>query len=359
MKSKYVGLLLKEFEISASSPCRIDPSGGTWDLKAFALPYESISPSTVTISLDMRLIVYLHPYKKGWIKVTDGKKLEEFPFDKMDFTSHFGLIYPIIAFFGFNGLEIEIKSNFPKYSGLGGSGVLMVATISALNEVLSRETQKALKLHEIVELSHNIEDGLRYSYTGLQDQCSAAYGGVNQWIWNYSNAAEKFLRKKLLDPKDFPELESRIVLAYLGKGHKFSDANSEQVKSFCKGKCRDKWLRIKEIADNFSQAISKNDWNSAIALMQEENDIRCSMVKTRNTELGKRLQTIALYLNCGFAVAGAGEGGCVWSLCTDEKKSMQLRTLWGEILNSTPRGKLLQCKIAVQGTKVLRRRKQL
>jgi len=355
MNSQYIGPILENFEITASSPCRIDPAGGTWDLKAFALPYESLSPSTVTIGLDLRLTVRLHPYRKGWIRVTDGAKQEAFPFDTMDFTSHFGLLYPLIAFFGFNGLEIEIASSFPQYSGLGGSGVLTVAAISALNEVLSHEAREPLELHEIVECAHNIEDGMHYSYTGLQDQCSAAYGGVHQWIWSYRHVAAKFTRKKLLEPMDFPELESRMVLAYLGRGHKSSQANAAQVRSFLQGKFRDKWMRIREIADSFARSISQKDWDAAIALMQEEHDIRCTMVEIRNTALGKRLQAIAEDLNCGFAVSGAGDGGCVFSLSSDKEASTQLRRLWGDVLSSIPRAELLPCKIAVEGTKVSKR----
>jgi D-glycero-alpha-D-manno-heptose-7-phosphate kinase len=354
----YIAPILEEYEIIASSPCRIDPAGGTWDLKLFSLPYYLFSPSTVTFSIDLRLYVYLRPFMKGWIRVVEGNKKEKFRFSEMDFTSQFGLIYPLIAYFGFNGLEIEIKSTFPKYSGLGGSGVLTVTTISALNEVLQSETYESLKLNEIIHLAHEIEDGMHYSYTGLQDQCAAAYGGIHQWLWNYRDPIENFTIKNLLEPIDFPELESRIVLAYLGEGHNSHKANIAQVNSFLQGKLRNKWMRIKDITDDFAQAISEKAWDSAIALMQEENDIRCLIAENRITKLGKRLETVTKNLDSGFAIAGAGNGGCVWSLCSNKIIALKLRKMWKKILDNVPRARILSSKIANEGTKVLRRKKK-
>ena len=40
---------------------------------------------------------------------------------------------------------------------------------------------------------------MRYSYTGLQNQCAAAFGGVNRWHWTYGEMSGKFRRESLLN----------------------------------------------------------------------------------------------------------------------------------------------------------------
>ncbi|MBW1764527.1 MAG: galactokinase, partial [Deltaproteobacteria bacterium] len=45
--------ILEKKPVEAGAPCRID-SGGTWDIKAMALPLEGIEPVTVNMALSLR-----------------------------------------------------------------------------------------------------------------------------------------------------------------------------------------------------------------------------------------------------------------------------------------------------------------
>ena len=58
--------ILQPQAIEASAPCRID-SGGTWDIKALALPLQRIEPVTLNMALNLRTWVSLSPFKNGWV----------------------------------------------------------------------------------------------------------------------------------------------------------------------------------------------------------------------------------------------------------------------------------------------------
>ncbi|MDD5738654.1 MAG: hypothetical protein PHY72_01865 [Candidatus Pacebacteria bacterium] len=342
--------LLKKWRITASAPYRVDV-GGTWDLKAFALPYERIKPTTVNFALSMRTKVELLPFMDGWVKVSDKYTEEAYAWEGIPFDTNFRLIFAIISYFHLHGLEIKLSYDAPPKSGLGGSGVLAVCTVGALDKAqdLLEPNTPTLSKVQIVHIAHNIEDGLRFSYTGLQDQCAAAYGGVNKWIWRYASMDGKFERHEVLPEEHHAEIASRLLVAYVGESHVSSDVNKEQVASFHSGKTRQKWLRINDIASEFADAIAILDWEKVVALVQEENDIRLSMIPCRITPIGERLQTIAQEIGGGFGITGAGGGGCVWAICPKPEQTSELRSRWQELLKNVPNGKVLDVGIDNQG----------
>ena len=132
-----------------------------------------------------------------------------------------------------------------------------------------------------------------------------------------------------------------MLVAYIGESHVSSDVNREQVASFQSGKTRRKWLRINDIASEFADAMAELDWERVVALIQEENDIRLSMVPSRITPIGESLQASAQEIGGGFGVAGAGNGGCVWAVCPEPEQASELRLRWQELLGDVPNGEVL------------------
>jgi D-glycero-alpha-D-manno-heptose-7-phosphate kinase len=347
-QSRYLGDILKEREIIASAPCRLDISG-TWDLKAFALLYEHIPPTTTNMALSPRTYVCLKPFKDKWIRISDDTASEEYRIDDIHFDTRFRLLFAIAAHFNVHGFEIQLSYEAPPRSGLGGSGVLAITAIAAINKACEAFGEPEFSKPYIIELAHNIEDGLRYSYTGMQDQCAAAYGGVNKWYWTYASPESKFKRIELLPPSSFPALDSRLVVAYIGRSHTSDDVNSQQVAWFLNGRTRSPWFRINEIANEFAEALLVSDWEKAGALISEETAIRCELVPSRITPIGEKLMKIAHTLKAGFSTAGAGNGGCVWALCREPKDAVDLKSYWSEVLGKVETAKILAVKIDSKG----------
>lgn len=339
---------LQDIQILSSAPCRVD-IGGTWDLKCFALPFAHIHPVTTNIALSMRTHIRLSAYKAGRIRIWDNQHEEEYPADDLDLSGHFGFLFSVSAHFALSGIDIEIGYESPPRSGLGGSGVLAVALAGALAKAREPVGSDALTPEAIVELVYNIEDGLRYSYTGLQDQCAAAFGGIHRWHWTYGEMDSKFRREELLSTEGYTRTSDHLLVAYIGENHDSNDVNSKQVTDFLSGTNRSQWFRINEIANEFAHALQQEDWKAAGERINEETDIRCSIVPSRITPVGESLQAICHEMGVGFATAGGGNGGCVWALAQNPDQIADLSSGWEAILKPIPTATLLPVTVEPQG----------
>ncbi len=342
---------LQTVEIVSSAPCRLDV-GGTWDLKCFALPYASLNPATTNIAISARTRIRLKAYRPGWVRIVDEFHHEAFPVDAPDMTGHFGLLFAIAAHFSLGGVEIEIAYGCPPRSGVGGSGTLSVALAGALARARKLVGGVRLSPEEIIEIVYNIEDGLRYSYTGLQDQCAATYGGVNTWSWTYGDPSGKFRREAILARDQYSALSERLLVAYIGKPHDSNDVNSRQVDDFLAGRNRSRWFRVNEIAREFAEALKRADWEAAGRLMDEETATRCAIVPARMTVIGEKLQGICNEFGAGFATAGSGNGGCVWALAPHPGVVSDLSAAWREVLSAVPTARILPVAVDPVGLEV-------
>lgn len=342
---------LQTVEILSSAPCRLDV-GGTWDLKCFALPYARLNPATTNIAISARTRIRLKAYRPGYVRIVDEFHHETFPADAPDMTGHFGLLFAIAAHFALGGVEIELTYGCPPRSGVGGSGTLSVALAGALSRARMLDGAPGLSPDEIIEIVYNIEDGLRFSYTGLQDQCAAAYGGVNTWRWTYGDTAGKFRREAVLARDRYSALGDRLLVAYIGKPHDSNDVNSRQVDDFLAGRHRNRWFRINEISTEFAVALKRADWETAGRLLDEETGIRCAIVPARMTVLGEKLQAACAGVGAGFATAGSGNGGCVWALAPHPEAVSELAVAWREILAPVPTARLLSASVEPTGLEV-------
>lgn len=344
--SRSIRDVLNGSSIVCSSPHRLSV-GGLWDLKALALPYNYINPSSINFALSLRTTVELIPYIDGYIKVNN----ESYRFEDISFDTSNGLILSIISCFNLHGFEVLIKSDAPPRSGLGGSGVLSVCLIAALDKArcVASGNTPCRNPQDIILLAHNIEDGMRYSHTGLQDQCAAVYGGVNKWEWNYTSTSNIYHKTKILSSDLYDELSSRILLVYLGIEHVSSNINRDIINSVLSSKCRHIWFRINDIVSELAMAINTLDWSKIISLVDEENDIYLDYVPDRITSIGRLLQEDAKSIEGGFNIAGAGGGGCVWTICRDQESASELRLVWEDRLRNVPNSRFLDIGIDDRG----------
>ena len=178
--------LLEQKPIRFSAPCRVD-MGGTWDIKAMALPLEHIRPTTVNLALNLRTTVSLHPFSDGQVKIVSRgfRESRRCHADQLSFMPPFGLFFAAVSYFGFHGLEVKITSASPVKSALGGSSTALVGLTAALNCVSSALGRPKLSKKEILHLTYHLEDGISGGNCGIQDQAAAVYGGVHQWEWRF------------------------------------------------------------------------------------------------------------------------------------------------------------------------------
>ncbi len=341
--------VLKQTAVSTKAPCRVD-LGGFWDAKATALINGYVMPRTVNIALDLPLTVTLRPFTQGRIKVTSGGYHEEnYEAANAPFNTRFALVFAICRFFRVSGIHVQIASAFPPQSGLGGSGVLAIALVHSISRVLNAiGVGSVLSLKDMVRLAHDIEDGLRLSFTGLQDQAAAAHGGANLWNWHYENPEVLYEQMPIWNPTQIEHVNGHLLVAYTGAAHSSNDANLTTLECFLSGRQRTEWESINDLTLEFANALADLDWASAVSIMREELDIRRRITPHTLTDHMLRFVTVANEFLCAARFAGAGGGGCVWAI-GELDHIRRLKRAWSELASHIPGASLLDTSVSRQG----------
>ncbi len=343
--------LLEENPIKTSAPCRID-SGGTWDIKALALPLEGVIPITVNLAIDLRTYVTLVPYRSGWVKISsdDFHAQEAYPFGEAPFDSQFGLFFAIASFFQFHGLQIIISSMSPARAGLGGSSTAAVAAIKAFSLVKNLLHEDEIEREDILHLAYHLEDAVNLGGCGLQDQGAAVYGGVNKWVWNYSREGRPFEREPVLDEEGRREISKRLLVAYTGRRHVSAKINRLWIAQFLRGKTRSDWIEVNRIVSRFASHIREGKWREGAEELRNEVAIRKLITPEAFTPTITGLIRESERVGCGARFAGAGGGGAVWAL-GEIDDIQELGAIWGDMLKGTKKGAILDCAVDPLGVK--------
>lgn len=338
---------LESQPVSASAACRVD-FGGTLDIKTFYYPLHHLSPCTFNIALDLKTRVTLLPHRSGKVKISSrGFDSDEYAVDDAPFDSPLGLMFAVAAYFRVAGVHIDIISESPPRSALGGSSTATVALIGALFMALhGRVNQQKTAL-----LAHAIEESVAGVPCGIQDQLAAVYGGVHAWYWPSEPTEPPFRGRNVLAKKDYGILEEHLLVAYCGVPHESRDINSKWVRAFVVGRNRHLWTEIVGFTRAFVKALSVKDWTSAVHAMNSELEVRRQMTPDVLDDMGEALVKKARDHNCAARFTGAGGGGCLWALGT--KTNIDgLRPVWTGLLSQRDGACLIDPKVDTKGLEV-------
>jgi len=343
--------LLESRLITGSAPCRVD-SGGTWDIKALALPFEHIKPVTVNLALNIRTYVTLLPFEPGWVKVSSGSfdAQEAHPFAEIPFDSEFGLIFSILSFFQLHGLEVKVRSTSPVKAGLGGSSAAAVAVIKACSIAKRLLHEKGIARGDILHLAYHLEDAVNMGMCGLQDQGASVYGGVNKWSWGYSRKGRPYERESLLNAEGQRELSKRMLVAHSGGTHVSAGINRLWIQEFLEGKTRSGWIAANGIVNRLARHLKEREWQGGAKALRDEVAIRKEITPQAFTPTISRLIQESEQMGCGARFAGAGGGGAVWAL-GEIDAIHRLRQRWAHILEGAGEGRIMECAIDPVGVR--------
>lgn len=340
---------LERSPVEASAPCRVD-SGGTWDIKALALPMAPVQPVTVNIALSLRTKVTLALFKKGRVRISSHGfcREEEHPADSLPFLSPFGVFFAALAHFGCSGVQVHIEAASPVKAALGGSSTALIALIKALSELAALAGQPRLSRKEILHLGYHLEDAVSPGKCGIQDQAAAVYGGVNQWLWRYESTQTLFSRKPLLNRSGQRALSEHMLVAYSGTSHVSSRINQAWIKGFLSGKTRPGWVKVNQLVRELGRRIGNKEWREAARTLRREMAVRREITPDALIPVTERLIQAAEDLGCGARFTGAGAGGSVWAL--GEKEAIDtLRTRWRDLLAPVKGAGILACGVDPEG----------
>ncbi len=341
--------ILESAPIEASAPCRID-MGGTLDISTFSYPLRYLAPCTINIALGLRTRVRLKPYSRGRIKISSqGFKDAQFQADAAPFDHPLGLMFATAAYFNARGIQIEIDSQSPPRSALGGSSVAAVALVAAFSKLVAHEKSAVpLDRRSIALTAHQIEQSVAGVPCGIQDQLAAAYGGVNIWHWRADSKQSVFKRQCAVRKASHKALERHLLIAYCGKPHVSKDINGLWVRQFLSGRYRDLWAEIVLCTQKFAGALVEGNYQQAAIQMNRETAIRRTLTPDVIDSVGEKLVDHARQNHCGARFTGAGGGGCLWAVGEIEHID-RLRPIWEKTLSAREAAGLLDVKIDSRG----------
>jgi len=324
--------------------------GGTLDIATFYYPLHHLAPCTFNIALALRTLVRLRPYAKDMVRISSsGFKEAQFPADAAPFDHPLGLMFATAAYFRVRGIHIEIESQSPPRSALGGSSVAAVALAAALSKlVMYGKSEAGPDRRAVALLAYQIEQSVAGVSCGIQDQLAAAYGGVNSWHLQALPIGPAFKKQCVVKKKLHPELARHLLIAYCGKPHVSKDINGQWIRQFLSGRYHDLWVEIIECTRRFVAAIAERNYNQAAVEMNRETAIRRTLTPDVLDNLGEKLVATACRNGCGARFTGAGGGGCLWAVGEIENID-RLKPLWEKTLLSREGARLLEVEIDSKG----------
>ena len=190
--------------IVSKTPFRLNFFSGGSDLPAF---YKKEEGAALSVTINKFLYVMVHKSPTTGVKISYDKAEEWDDVDNM----REGLTKTILQTYGINkGISIASMSDIvTSGSGLGSSSAFTVGLLNAIN------AENPLSAKFLAEKACDIEINKCSFGSGKQDQCAAAFGGLNLYKF-YPNEEVEVLPVEISYSK-WKELESKLLLVYSGK----------------------------------------------------------------------------------------------------------------------------------------------
>ena len=168
------------------TPFRISFVGGGSDLESY---YKHKGGSVLSTSIDKFIYQSSHKYfykNKCLIKYSKTENI-----DDIEKINH-PIIKNIFKRFGINNVDYNSIADIPSGTGMGSSSSFTVGLIKLYSEYKNINMTK----REIAELACAVEIDDLKEPIGKQDQYAAAFGGINEIVFNENliKTAKKFLK---------------------------------------------------------------------------------------------------------------------------------------------------------------------
>jgi len=247
--------------------------------------------------------------------------------------------------------QVTIFSEAPSGASTGTSAAVTVALIGALDCL----TPGRLSAHEVAHTAHSVEADMLKLQSGIQDQLCSAYGGINFIeMYEYPRASVSQIH---VPDTIWWEMESRMVLVYLGKSHHSSLVHEKVIRDLedagpeCK---RINDLRV--TAEKSRDAVYAGDFEALGRAMIENTEAQQALHPDLVSADARRVIGIAQEHGAlGWKVNGAGgDGGSMTLLC--DSLSHVKRAMIREIEQESELFKIIPIYLSRYGLRVWERR---
>ena len=289
---------------------RIDLLGGTLDIWPIYLNLENATTIALAMDLEQRANIQDIREKIVHIISHDFKSEVKLKFDELNKKTDFLLIQKIISLFSFQnnqhfGIQVELSSDVPPKSGLGGSSVLAMA----LYQALCSHFNQTFEIQKAIRQLKDIESSIINCPAGYQDYIPAVTGGIVaitpkidelQIHQLYTDEANVFLQNHctLIDSKISHDSGVPNWEVY----KRFFDGEKQVVSTF---------HTIAKLSHEAHNSLSNNRLDEFLVKVSLEGEIRKNLFPGIYTDsmnnLFRELKNEIPHL--GMRICGAGGGG--------------------------------------------------
>jgi D-glycero-alpha-D-manno-heptose-7-phosphate kinase len=241
----------------AKSPVRVSFGGGGTDLTSYFVESGG-AVMNATISMYSHSVLKKRDDSKIRITSRDLKKTIEGESIAALYEEHkdMHLILSLIKLINPNyGFELQVGSDFPVGSGLGGSAVVLSSIIGCFNQFREDRWDN----YEMAEMAFQAERLTLSVAGGWQDQYATVFGGFNFMEFTDDHNVVHPLR---VAPDTLCELEESLVLCFAGGSHKSGDIHSDQKKEMQREDIKDLVAKNKDLTYRLKNFLLKGQLTS-------------------------------------------------------------------------------------------------
>ncbi len=308
---------MTEPTVRSTAPLRISFVGGGTDFPHY---YERHGGAVLSATIDRHAHVTLVPRHDREVRIrSDLGHLVEYHLDERPaYDGVMDLAKAAIERMGIDrGLDVDVRSDAPPGSGLGGSSALVTAIVGALAALEDRPLSRT----EVVRLSYAIEREDLGIAGGWQDQYAAAFGGFNLLEFSGEGVAVTPVR---CGGERLQRLRDHLLLCYTGGVRTDLGLIDTQIRLYHEG--REETMvgmkHLHEMAYEMRTAIEGGDLDALGPMLRAayENKKRMNPHIADGTPI-ERLFVAARGAGAdGAKICGAGGGGYVLVACRPERR---------------------------------------
>jgi len=304
--------------IRASAPLRISFVGGGTDFPHY---YERHGGAVLSATIDHAAHVRVSPRADRQVRIRslDLGHLVEYHLEQgPDYDGVMDLPKAAIERMGVRtGIDVDIASDAPPGSGLGGSSALVSACVGALAML----TERSISRRGVAELAYAIEREDLGIAGGWQDQYAAAFGGFNLLEFADDGVTVAPLE---LSPEAIAELRARLMLCYTGHVRTDLGLIDTQIRMYEEGR-EDTIVGMKQLhsmAYEMRYEIEAGNLERLGALLREAFESKKLMNPhvSEGTPVERLLAVASDAGASGGKICGAGGGGYLLLACRPDRQ---------------------------------------
>ncbi|NQT39427.1 MAG: GHMP kinase [Planctomycetes bacterium] len=338
---------------------RIDGPGSSLDLREFqqslwripvipedpqadpTMEWTRDLPRTVGITIDTGTNIQAEPFKRGRIGVRSveyGTEVTSAPGDVLPTKENW--LLKIAELFGLSGVMFSLHNLHPgiQSSGLGGSATATTGLCILANELAGRPLSGV----QLVSMASRVEQDFGVSITGTQEQSNVVYGGVTDYVWfpwgipgNADSGFGTSIRRQLMDPAGYEELEQRMAIFHSGKTRASTDVNAVWMRALTSHEGYRQHQRKLDIAYRFREGLRLRQWDDVMESIDEYRQVRTAICPAY-MDGAKEIQGFANAKDCVAFPLGAGGGGGILVFAREPASLQSLRREIGTVYREIP-----------------------